>query len=351
MKEKILTLTLTACMLSALLCPTAAAESAEPTEEQQTVRSRVAYGTPTVDGKLDDAYLKSERIDYKLQPYYVWGFSDPFTEENVKKHFGWDTGVDAYSYFLWDESNIYIYTEVKDDTSGIVDFDKVTGNPGMPEVYSYQDGVMFNFLLDDSSENWIRAFSERGGRFYGLTIDYTYNSEYTPLKVFPYYNKDVFGLNSEYFATVNRDDGYVTEVQIPLTEKGAQILKLGSEIQQATVVNNYIDTLYYGHWSTSEDITTEPGFLDGVLYEEFTYGKEYDNSTISFIKRYIDLVGTDEGDLNGDGKLTVTDLVRLMKGIIARSEPSPEQDINLDGRVNVFDLITLMKRISRRGLK
>ena len=40
---------------------------------------------------------------------------------------------------LWDDENLYVYTAVKDSSSGIVDFDKVTLDPLWPHIYTYQD--------------------------------------------------------------------------------------------------------------------------------------------------------------------------------------------------------------------
>ena len=307
----------------------------------EEIYNRVAYGTPTIDGYLDSAYTQSERIDYKLQPDYLWNSDTPMTDEIIKKRFGWNTGVEAYSYMLWDEENLYVYTTVKDDTSGIVNFNKVDYDPPYPDVYAYQDGVWYNFMIEG---DWIRAFSERGGRFFGLTHG---NTEYTSLKYLPTDRSKVIGTNSDCFATADNDNSYVTEFKIPLTEKGAQVLRLGSEIRQTIIINNYIDTLYYGHWADTDDIHTEPGFMGGIWYYEAIYTDKYDHDGVAIINRYMNFVGSSKGDVNGDSYTDSRDLVRLMKNIAENIVTEPTSDVNLDGEVDVRDLVALMRIIAR----
>ena len=165
------TLICAALLVSLLSCPIAADWNNAPIAEE--IHNRIAYDTPTIDGYLDSAYMQSERIDYKLQPSYLFPDKDISPEENVKKYFSWDTGIEAYTYILWDDENLYVYTSVKDSSSGIVDFDKVTLDPMMPEIYTYQDGVYSTFSFGDTT---YPVFAERGGRFFGLT-NYSYIDE------------------------------------------------------------------------------------------------------------------------------------------------------------------------------
>lgn len=91
------------------------------------------------------------------------------------------------------------------------------------------------------------------------------------------------------------------------------------------------------------------GFEYGSMYCEATSGEKYffdSVDTAPAINRYIDLVGKNNGDINGDGSVDTLDLVRLMKNIAAEVDATPIQDINLDGRVDVCDLVELMKIIS-----
>ena len=150
-----------ALLVSLLSCPIAAKDTTPIAEE---IHNRVAYGTPTIDGYLDSEYLQSEKIDYKYIPVYLGKYAD--SKEEIKKHYEWDTGIEAYSYLLWDNENIYVYISVKDSSSGIVDFDKAESDPEDPETFTYQDGIYFSLFFNDVI---YPTFAERGGRFFGLT--------------------------------------------------------------------------------------------------------------------------------------------------------------------------------------
>ena len=340
MKKKY-TFTCAVLIAAALSCPIAADWNNAPIAEE--IHNRVAYGTPTIDGYLDSAYMQSERIDYKLQPDYIYPYDNISPEEKVKKYFSWDTGIEAYTYMLWDDENLYVYTAVKDSSSGIVDFDKVTLDPMIPEIYTYQDGVYSTFRFGDTT---YPVFAERGGRFFGLTADDYIEkiSGLSSLDGFPADNEKIIGLNRDCFVTINSDNSYVTEFKIPLTSRGAEYVYMGAQMQQSTVVFNYIDTVPYGMWRGY--VGTEPGFTYGILYGEFVYGKKYDENTISKINRYMNFVGSSKGDVNGASYTDSRDLVRLMKNIAENSVTEPTADINIDGEVDVRDLVALMKKIS-----
>ena len=327
-----------ALLVSLLSCPIAAKDTTPIAEE---IHNRVAYGTPTIDGYLDSEYLQSEKIDYKYIPVYLGKYAD--SKEEIKKHYEWDTGIEAYSYLLWDNENIYVYISVKDSSSGIVDFDKAESDPEDPETFTYQDGIFFSLFFNDVI---YPTFAERGGRFFGLTNNMYDDSisGLAKLKGFPYNREEITGLNNDCFAIVNSNNEYTAEFKIPLTAKGSEYLKIGSRMRQMTSVRNYIDTLNYQVNSMS--MKTEPGFSDGVWYAEVTYGTEFDIKTLSVIARYMGLVGSSKGDVNGDSYTDSRDLVRLMKNIAENIVTEPTSDVNLDGEVDVRDLVALMKKIS-----
>lgn len=52
------------------------------------------------------------------------------------------------------------------------------------------------------------------------------------------------------------------------------------------------------------------------------------------------------GDINHDGKVTVTDLVQLRRMVEGLTKPSPSADLNFDGRVDELDLTILRVRLS-----
>ena len=325
-------------LTAALLCPVVYATDNPVAEE---IHSAVAYGTPTIDGSADECYLQSQRIDYKLQPWYCHEDSR-FAEEQVKEKYGWDTGVEAYSYMVWDESNIYFYISVKDDTSGIIDFDMVETDSENAYAITYQDGISLSLLTGDASER-ANIYVERGGRFAGTTL----NDGFTTLKELKYKVDDRTDLNNGYYAVVENDDGYSVELKIPVTEEVSErYLKMASSIDCRLTVHNYSDTLPYGYWSFDPSGKTEPGFDGGVWYNEIIYETKFNSDTASVICRYADLVGTDSGDVNGDGAVDVRDIVRLMKNIASDITPEPVFDVSLDGELDSRDLVALMKKIS-----
>lgn len=117
-----------AAMLTAMLT---VGVSAASLHEDAGKTLDIAYGTPTVDGKLDDAYLKSAKVEsyiYKTYNAYVDRMSD------VKSSF--------YAYLLWDESNIYIYAEVSDNS---LPADPTTATA----LNTNNDCIEFFFYLDD----------------------------------------------------------------------------------------------------------------------------------------------------------------------------------------------------------
>lgn len=69
-------------------------------------QAKASYGTAQIDGKLDDAYKNSDPIEAK----FMSSIANQGTEDDVARM------ATAVSYMLWDENNIYIYTEVTDST-------------------------------------------------------------------------------------------------------------------------------------------------------------------------------------------------------------------------------------------
>jgi len=69
-------------------------------------QAKASYGTAVIDGKLDDAYKNSDPIEAK----FMSSIANQGTEDDVARM------ATAVSYMLWDENNIYIYTEVTDST-------------------------------------------------------------------------------------------------------------------------------------------------------------------------------------------------------------------------------------------
>lgn len=69
-------------------------------------QAKASFGTAEIDGKLDDAYKNSDPIEAK----FMSSIANQGTEDDVSRM------ATAVSHMLWDENNIYIYTEVTDST-------------------------------------------------------------------------------------------------------------------------------------------------------------------------------------------------------------------------------------------
>ena len=66
----------------------------------------------------------------------------------------------------------------------------------------------------------------------------------------------------------------------------------------------------------------------------------------SLINAELHFTGTIPGDLNGDGKVNVMDLIRLKRYLADGTEVVGNADVNGDGKVNVMDLIRLKRYIA-----
>ncbi|MHB1152146.1 MAG: sugar-binding protein [Eubacteriales bacterium] len=69
-------------------------------------QAKASFGTAEIDGKLDDSYKNSDPIVAK----FMSSIANQGTEDDVSRM------ATAVSYMLWDENNIYIFTEVTDST-------------------------------------------------------------------------------------------------------------------------------------------------------------------------------------------------------------------------------------------
>lgn len=102
MKKLISCLMLVAMLASLLTVGASAAKSASPDANKVL---NIAYGSAEIDGKLDEAYKKSDKVT-------AW-IHNTYNQLVDKKD---EVTTDFYSYVLYDDEKIYVYAEVKDTT-------------------------------------------------------------------------------------------------------------------------------------------------------------------------------------------------------------------------------------------
>ncbi len=130
MKKLISCLMLVAMLASLLTVGASAAEEVKLHDDKGKTQN-IAYGTPVIDGKLDDAYLKSDKVN----SYVYKGYNDyAGLMSKVPSSF--------YAYLLYDENRIYIFAEATDPNMAA---------PGttLTKATTNNDCVEFFFYLDD----------------------------------------------------------------------------------------------------------------------------------------------------------------------------------------------------------
>ncbi len=113
------------------------------------------------------------------------------------------------------------------------------------------------------------------------------------------------------------------------------------------------------HWSLLGDYAVGTGISpDGILNVDsaetaeslYIIAQDKTDGNVAGVRK-VSLTAPSQpvtlGDLNGDGKLTVTDVVLLRKAILAgdTAEKTPVGDMNLDGQLTVTDVVLLRKAI------
>ncbi len=113
--------------------------------------NQIAYGTPNIDGILDEAYHESSRVLFNTEPYNVSGVDGA-------------TSIDGYAYMLWDETYLYFYAYVEDATVKSRGIDYVT------EMYANGTGNPNNLWRTDGVEAYI-ASTHRVGSLTKFAVD------------------------------------------------------------------------------------------------------------------------------------------------------------------------------------
>jgi len=199
--KKLLAWLLVAVMAVGMIIPTTAAEANE-----------IQKGTPVLDGKLDDAYLKSASVSVSSEEMlYSWGIKpEEFTGNGT-------------SFFLWDDQYLYICTVAYDDTP-------LSAGPGAG-------------WLNDAAQHW---FKEDG---YLYKIHAAADGNF-------FLGQEGHGMTSYDFSKARSasswtNNGWCTEIALPLNQ-----LKVGKTFNYSLQIVNIsspdtVSGYTYGSQSTS----------------------------------------------------------------------------------------------------
>lgn len=193
MKKAFVTLIFAGLLAAAMIVPAAAAESNE-----------ILYGTPKLDGVLDEMYNHSASHVVDNFAFYIEGSTTAET-----------TAEGTTAYLLWDEKYLYIATNANDatrsDKSADIDY----------SAWHLADNTEhFLFAVYDDVTEWIHVATVGEG----LCAEVNWEAiDPSAIKV----------------ATSSPDTGYVVELAIPVPASIAE-LKAGSEIAYCLQYNDYI---------------------------------------------------------------------------------------------------------------
>ncbi len=186
----------------------------------------VKYGTPSIDGKLDDIYKSSASTSLKDNFFYAW--AENKDDETVKEQ----ADASAETYFLWDEEYFYTCTIVKDN-------DVYAKDPSYYTTpYPWQDDGV-ELYLDYKDESFTLHNDGSG------IIMYAYGGSSGGTKAFA----DVKGIGANFghpaipntevkskYVTVLTDDGYIIETALALKDNAE--FKAGDIMKCALQVND-----------------------------------------------------------------------------------------------------------------
>ena len=120
-------------------------------------------------------------------------------------------------------------------------------------------------------------------------------------------------------------------------------------ITDDTRYNPAIDTTFFpnvmssNYWSS----TTDAGGPGNAWYIPFYYGFVYDYESFKANSYYVRCVreqtGSFLGDINGDGKVDISDVILVLRIALQLDPEAACSDINNDGRVDISDVILTLR--------
>ncbi len=160
----------------------------------------VLHGTPAVDGKLDDAYLKSGSLELENPGFYVWAGDEEQDET-------------ATVYYLWDEANLYVIGVVKDNDVLDVGAER------------YED--QWDNWQAEAVENWFNV-GEGKWKTHADAFGHTFYAKDNGNGAEP-----PFDYEEVKYAATQTDDGYIVEYALPIPGMG-----VGAVISTSVQVND-----------------------------------------------------------------------------------------------------------------
>ncbi len=358
----------------------------------------LAYGTPTLDGILDEAYKSSYRISY--------GTVFHPTSNSL-------SDVTGYAYLLWDEQYLYLYAYVEDPEVMSIGKDVMDeGNVNTMWATDALEAYLYTDLRTDKGANSLTKFAVDAfgiSRFGNALPDLTYHNSLPYFTAFTYNGEMIEGYEiknptaGQNAGTVDQPvNGYVIEMVLPLTEvssidgtptvgdqikfyiqnndlqpaitgSGTSIVALKNVEATYTLVktpaeNNKTDVEITGGAVNSDSATVtapEGGWVEGentftVTSEEVCIVAVKDSDgTYSRVEAIVqpdgsyrftaELAADSEiavmvaGDANGDGELSISDAVRLRAALLGNVELSGLEELASDVGGNGLSIADVVK--------
>lgn len=251
----------------------AALLTAVPSFASET-NEKVLKHTPVIDGKIDAAYMQSYYIDHEWNEK-IWGLGKFEPNEEGVSIYGND--VKATSYFLWDDTCLYLAVSVTDDDFGVLDdahFAKGSADRTQWAPF-FQDGIQPTFTYKGMN---FEIHADAAGRYACVykEANFTQNP-WTDMHSWSEYEKNV---SEGLFATVRTDRGYNIEFKIPISENvKSKLLKdggsfsYGIKVCDATADSGYAEDYALSLEGIHEEGTTLEDCVFVSELSEYNQGK------------------------------------------------------------------------------
>ncbi len=345
--------------------------------------SIVGYGVPNYHepdpNPPTDLSISADKTAYKVGETINFSFSYSNASEayvlidaNGVRVEPWAnvTGKTTYSC-SFNEPGYYVYRlyAVNDYGTPATEWKSFTVYDSEPEnlniqsdknCYAVNETINFEFSVDNASEAYILidangvrvepwanvtgkttyscSFNEPGYYVYRLYAINDYGTPATEWKSFTVYDSSPTDFN----ISTNKSSYAVGEtVTFSFTSNNATELYIPIDVNG--IRKHFIDVTGKSTYTCSFD---EPGNYSYCLYGKNSYG-ECGTKYVTF--NIYDSSSMNIGDINNDGKLTVSDAVLLQKWLLAESDTMlpnwKAADLCEDDRIDVFDMIEMRKLI------